>query len=251
MTRIVAVILAKNEAQHIADCIDSVNWADAIMLADSFGTDDTAQIAAEKGAVVFQHEWVNFSVNRNLALEDAVTLDADWVFFIDADERATPELGVEIRQVIAQSEVGWWVPRYNVMWGNTLKGGGWYPDAQLRLLKLGYAKYDPTREVHEIVQLDGEAGTLQAHFIHYNYDSLAQFFEKNNRYLEYEAQILFKQGIRAKPWTYLSMPLREFHRRYIQLGGYRDGVLGLQLCGLMSWFMFKTYLRLRELYQAS
>ena len=97
------------------------------------------------GAVVFQHPFVNFSHNRNLALDDATEVGADWVFFIDADERCTPELAQEIRAVIKRSETGWWVPRYNVMWGHTLKGGGWYPDCQLRLLKVGAAHYDPTR----------------------------------------------------------------------------------------------------------
>lgn len=248
--KLIAVILAKNEAKHIAACIDSVQWADAVMLADSFSDDGTTDIARQKGAIIRQHEFVNFSVNRNLALDDAAALGAAWVFFIDADERATPELGAEIRRVIAERpEVGWWVPRYNVMWGHVLKGGGWYPDAQLRLLKIGHAHYDPTREVHEIVQLDGAEATLKEHLIHYNYESLAHFRLKQNRYLEFEAKILRKQGIRAKPWTYLSMPVREFRRRYITLKGYKDGWLGLELCSLMAWYMFKTYLRLRELYR--
>lgn len=248
--KLIAVILAKNEAKHIGACIDSVAWADAVILADSHSEDGTVAIAREKGASVCQHEFVNFSVNRNLALADAARHGADWVFFIDADERATPELAVEIRQVIVErSEVGWWVPRYNVMWGHTMKGGGWYPDAQLRLLKIGRAHYDATREVHEFAELDGAGATLREHLIHYNYESLAQFRLKQNRYLNYEAKILHKRGIHAKPWTYISMPVREFVRRYVTLGGYRDGWRGLQVCSLMAWYMFKTYLRLREIYR--
>ncbi len=221
------------------------------MLADSFSDDGTVEIAREKGAIVRSHKFVNFSVNRNLALADATELGADWVFFIDADERATPQLGAEIRRVIeTRPEAGWWVPRFNVMWGHTLKGGGWYPDAQLRLLKIGHAQYDPTREVHEIVQLDGSEATLTEHLTHYNYESLAHFHSKQNRYIDFEAQILHKQGIRAKAWTYFSMPAREFYRRYVTLKGYKDGWVGLELCGLMAWYMFVTYLRLRKLYQS-
>ena len=246
MTKIVAVIMAKNEARHIAACIDSVQWANAVVLADSHSDDGTTEIAREKGALIFQREFVNFSVNRNLALADAAGIGADWIFFIDADERASPELGAEIRAAVEQEHAGWWAPRYNIMWGHTIKGGGWYPDSQLRLLKVDCARYDPAREVHEIVELDGSAGTLREHLIHYNYDSLQHFLAKQNRYLDFEAQILYKRGIRAKPWTYLSMPLREFYRRYIKLGGYKDGLVGLQLCGLMAWFMFQTYLRLRR-----
>jgi glycosyltransferase involved in cell wall biosynthesis len=249
MTKIVAVVMARNEIKHIAVCFDTLQWADALMLSDSYSDDGTTEAAAEKGAVIRQHEFVNFAVNRNLALADAAEMGADWVLFIDADERVTPELATEIRQVVERSEVGWWVPRYNVMWGHTLRGGGWYPDRQLRLLKVGKAGYDPSREVHETVELDGQAGTLTEHLIHYNYDSLAHFTYKQGRYLDFEAKILYKEGIRAKPWTYLSMPLREFHRRYISLNGYQDGWVGLQLCGLMAWYKFKTYLRLRQLYQ--
>ena len=250
MTQIIAVILAKNEAKHIAACIDSVQWADQVLLVDSHSDDETTTLAQQKGAEVRQHTFINFAVNRNLALDDAQAMGADWVFFIDADERATPELGAEIRRAMTQGHSGWWVPRYNLMWGHRLKGGGWYPDAQLRLLKIGQASYDPTREVHEIVQLSGTAGTLSEHLIHYNYDSLTHFLAKQYRYLDFEAQILHKQGIRAKPWTYLTMPLREFRRRYVQLGGYKDGWIGLQLCSWMAWFMFLTYLRLRRLYQS-
>lgn len=252
MTKIYAVILAKNEARHIADCIDSVSWADAVMLSDSYSDDGTTEIASEKGVLVNQHEFINFSVNRNLALEDATVAGADWIFFVDADERTPPELGAEIRDVATtRPEVGWWVPRYNIMWGHTIRGGGWYPDSQMRLLKLGHASYNPNREVHEIVELDGSAGTLNEHLIHYNYDSLRHFLAKQNRYTDFEAKILHNRGIRAKPWTYLSMPLREFYRRYITLGGYKDGLVGFQLCSVMAWFMFHTYLRLRKLYHSS
>jgi len=251
MTKIVAAILTKNEVKHVSDCIKSVQWADAVILEDSFSTDGTVEAARQLGAVIFQNKFVNFAVARNTALDNARSLGAEWLFFIDADERVTPELAAEIRRVIAADEKpGWWVPRYNVMWGHTMRGGGWYPDHQLRLMKISAARYNPEREVHEIVMLDGEAGYLQEHLIHFNYDSLEQFKYKQDRYIDFEAKILRDKGIRAKPWTYLSMPLREFNRRYISLGGYKDGWVGLQVCSLMSWYMFVTYLRLRKLYQA-
>jgi glycosyltransferase involved in cell wall biosynthesis len=246
--KIIAIILTKNEARHIADCIKSVQWADAVILEDSFSDDGTVEIAQKLGAKIFQNAFINFAVARNTGLENAKSVGAEWVFFIDADERATPELAEEIRQVVEEDSCnGWWVPRYNIMWGHTMKGGGWYPDCQLRLLKVDSARYDPEREVHEVVILDGEAGYLKEHLVHYNYDSLAQFKHKQDRYIDFEAKILKDKGIRAKPWTYITMPLREFRRRYIQLGGYKDGWVGLQICSLMSWYMFITYLRLRKL----
>ena len=263
MSKIVAAILTKNEVAHIGDCIKSVQWADAIIVVDSFSDDGTIEIAQSLGAQILQHEWVNFAVARNTTLQAVRDLGTEWVLFIDADERVTAELAQEIQQVIGRQSVsakakttdpkdivGWWLPRHNIMWGHTLSGGGWYPDYQLRLMQVHAARYDPERQVHEIVILDGPAGHLKEHLTHYNYDSLAQFKTKNNRYIDYEAKILKEKGIRAKPWTYITMPLREFRRRYISLKGYKDGWVGLQVCALMSWYTLVTYLRLHTIYKS-
>lgn len=249
MTRLLAVILTKNEERHIRDCIQSVSWTDGILVSDSYSQDETVAIAHHMGASVVQHPFINFAEQRNLALADAKAMQADWVFFIDADERATPELAAEIVHIIQDGTVaGWWVPRYNYILGHQMRGGGWYPDHQLRLLHVDQARYDPTREVHEFAILDGEQGYLQEHLIHFNYDTLAHFRAKQGRYLEYEAKILYEQGVRPHPWTFLSMPLREFWRRFFTLKGYRDGWVGLLLCGLMGWYTLRTYLRLGHLH---
>jgi glycosyltransferase involved in cell wall biosynthesis len=249
VTNLMAVILTKNEVRHIADCVQSVAWADRVLLSDSFSDDGTVDIARRLGADVVQSPFINFAEQRNLSLAEARSRSAEWVFFIDADERATPQLAQEMRQVIQRTDVvGWWVPRYNFIMGHQMCGGGWYPDPQLRLLRADRACYDPARQVHEIVILDGAEGTLREHMIHFNYDSLAQFRAKQGRYLQFEARILHERGVRARPWSPLSMPLREFWRRYVQLGGYRDGRVGLLLCGLMGWYTFRTYRELRRLW---
>ncbi len=248
MPKLLAVILTKNEERHIRECIESVTWTDGVLISDSFSEDATVEIAHQMGATVVQRPFINFAEQRNIALADAKAMGAEWVFFVDADERATPELADEIAQVIHnQTVVGWWVPRYNFILGHQMCGGGWYPDHQLRLLNIDHARYDPTREVHETVILDGEASYLGEHLIHYNYDTLANFRAKQNRYLEFEAKILYDQGIHPRPWTYLSMPLRELWRRYITLKGYRDGWVGLLLSGLMGWYTFRAYARLGHL----
>jgi glycosyltransferase involved in cell wall biosynthesis len=248
MSKIIAAILTKNEARHIEDCIKSVQWADEVILEDSFSDDGTTAIARRLNARIFKNEFINFAVARNTALNNAQSLGGEWVLFIDADERVTPALAEEIQEAVKNNNVaGWWIPRYNIMWGHTMRGGGWYPDHQLRLMRVGTARYDSERQVHEIVVLDGQADYLQEHLLHYNYDSLAQFKAKQDRYINLEAKILKEKGIRAKPWTYLTMPLREFYRRYVSLGGYQDGWVGLQVCILMGWYMFLTYVRLRKL----
>ena len=246
--RVVAVVLAHNEERHLGECLDSLAWADERLVLDDFSTDRTAEIATARRARLVQHKLANFAAQRNRALAIA---GAEWVLFVDADERVTPALAAEVRQVIGYTDDrarnGWWIPRHNYMVGHRMRGGGWYPDPQLRLLRAGKARYDPARPVHEVVILEGEAGTLDNPLIHYNYDTVAQFREKMGRYTRYEAQILDEQGVRLRPWTLPSMPLREFWRRFVVLRGYRDHVYGLLFCGLMGWYTFVTYRRLRRL----
>jgi len=242
------IILTKNEEKTIADCIASVQWADEVMVFDAFSQDRTVEIAQGAGATVFQHHFQNFAQQRNAALD---TVDSDWVFFADADERATPELAVELRRAIQdESRSGWWVPRHNYIFGRVIRHAGWYPDYQLRLLRPGKARYDPRRGVHELVILDGEEGYLENPLIHYNYDTLAQFIERQNRYTDYEARILFDQGVRPKPHNFVLQPLREFRRRYVLLEGYKDGFHGLLLSLLMAYYTLVMYLRLRRLWQS-
>jgi hypothetical protein len=103
--------------------------------------------------------------------------------------------------------------------------------------------------VHELVLLDGEAGHLRQPFIHYNYADLTQFRRKQARYAELEARALRQQGVRPRPWSILLQPLREFRRRYVELGGYREGLLGLQLAALLAWTTFGTYRKLGQLWR--
>jgi hypothetical protein len=242
-----AVVLAHDEERHIGDCLDSLAWADERVVIDDFSSDATVEIAEDREARVVRHRLENFCAQRNAALD---VVEAEWVLFVDADERCTPALADEVRRVIdyddERARAGWWVPRHNYMIGHRMRGGGWYPDYQLRLLRRARARYDPDHPVHELVLLDGEAGYLENSLVHYNYDTVAQFRQKMGRYTAYEAQMLRQQGVRARPWTYLSMPLREFWRRFVTLRGYRDHVYGLLFCGLMAWYTLETYLRLKS-----
>ena len=218
------------------------------MLSDSYSDDGTVEMALAAGAEVIQRPFDNFAAQRNAALQ---AVPADWIFFVDADERATPELAAEVRQVIGEEDkAGWWVPRHNTIVGNLVRYGGYYPDYQLRLLRRALARYDPARPVHEVVILDGEAGHLQNSLIHYNYDSWAQVHAKQRRYARLEAQRLFEQGIRAKPHNFILQPLREFRRRVVTLQGYKDGLHGLRLHALLAYYYgFLPYVRLRELWR--
>jgi len=239
------VVLTKNEEANISDCLQSVRWADKLYVLDCLSTDRTVELARQAGAEVQQRPFVNFADQRNAALE---MFEAEWIFFVDADERGTPELGAEVRRVIREeSAVGWWVPRRNYIWGRWIRHAGWYPDYQLRLLKRGLACYDPEREVHEVVILDGPEGYLQNPLIHYNYSTVRQFLRRQDFYADYEAGILVEQGIRPRPHNLVLQPLREFRRRYLTLQGYKDGGHGLLLSLLMAYYTFVGYWRARRM----
>jgi glycosyltransferase involved in cell wall biosynthesis len=243
---VAAVVLARDEEANLRDCLQSVAWADRLcVLLDPRTTDRTAEIATELGALVREHQFADFASQRNAALD---AFEADWVFFIDADERCTSELAAEIRSAIQHpANVGWWVPRRNYIWGRWIRHAGWYPDHQLRLIKRGWARYDPTREVHEVVVLDGSEGYLEHPFVHYNYATVGQFLQKQDHYAYYEARVLVQEGICPRPHSLLLQPVREFTRRYLTLQGYRDGLHGLLLCMLMAHYTFVAYWRARRI----
>lgn len=248
--RISAIVLTLNEQRHISDCLASVAWADDVLVFDSFSTDQTVDLAKAAGARVLQNKFENYAQQRNAALA-AVARIADWVFFIDADERCTTELASEIRAVIAKPQHDVYsVPRHNYLFGKLTLGAGWYPDFQARLFCVGKAGFDPLREVHEVAQFAGEMGYLKNVLVHYNYDNVEQFHRKQRKYSEYDAGILFKQGVRPKPRNYVLQPLREFRRRFVSLKGYRDGLHGLHLSALMAYYNFDMYRRLRRIWNS-
>ena len=235
MPRLTAAVLARDNEDQIADCLGSLAWADErIVVLDTRSTDRTAAIAQELGARVVPHQFQDFARQREFGLSLAT---GQWLFYVDTDERATPSLAEEVRRVMRdETRVGWWVPRRNIIWGREIRHGGWYPDYQLRLVKLGHARYDLTRPVHEVVALDGEEGHLEEPLVHYNYRTIGQFIDKQRQYVDYEADILYGGGVRPRLWTYVLQPLREFWRRYVVLKGYKDGLHGLALCLLVAYY---------------
>jgi len=251
MNKLAAIILTYNESDNIMDCIESARFADLIVIFDSFSADDTVEKARSAGAKVIQHPFENYAAQRNAALA-AVQAWANWVLFVDADERVTPELAKEARQAIESPEiVGWRIPRHNYIFGKLTRATGWYPDYQTRLLKVGAAHYDPERKVHEVVILAGAEGVLKEHLIHYNYRDVAQFLQKQRKYAAYDAGILYHQGIHPKLRNYILQPGRHFWWRFVTLKGYRDGLHGLRLSLLMSWYELRKYTILRKLWQKS
>ena len=249
MTDLAAIVLTKNEEQHIGACLDSLAWADRRVVVDSFSTDRTCDIARAHGADVIQHPFSDYAAQRNVAID---TVEADWLFFVDADERATPELAEEIKSIIARGggeTVGWSVPRRNYLFGKLTRGAGYWPDYQMRLLKRGHARYD--RPASEIVVLDGPADNLQQPLLHYNYETIAQFRAKQTFRIDFEATNLYRRGEKYRFYSPYYMTVRHFWWRYVTLKGYQDGLHGLRLCLLLAYYFgFRYYHRLGQLYRS-
>lgn len=241
-----AVVLTYNEEQNIVDCLTTLAWADRRVVLDSFSTDRTVALAQEMGAEILRHPFENYARQRNVALD---WVDADWIFFVDADERVPPELAAEVQAVVAGEgpEVGWWVPRHNYIFGRLTRGAGWYPDYQMRLVRRGYARWE--RAVHEIAVVDGPTGYLQNPLIHYNYEDLADFIARQRRYTDYDAAVLFGEGVRPRFYTPYSQAVRHFWWRFVTLKGFRDGGHGLWLSLLMAYYEAVKYRKLGRLWR--
>jgi len=247
-TRLSVIILTHNEQKHLRDCLASVrDFADELLVLDDDSTDRTLDIAREMGSRVESRKMDNFPNQRNAAIELA---RGDWIFFIDADERATPAVGREIQSLVSNLQspvVGFWIPRRNIIFGKEIRYTGWAPDYQPRVMKKGRARFDPAREVHELVLWDGEVGYLREPLIHYNYETVAQFRAKQIKYSRYEAQVWYAEGKRARWRGVIGQPVREFFRRYVSLQGWRDGGHGLLLSALMGYYAFVRWRMLREM----
>jgi len=241
------IVLTKDEERDLPACLASVaELGVPVLVLDSGSSDRTVEIARASGAQVQVRLFTGYASQRNAAL---ALIAARWVLFLDADERLTPAGCAEIRVLLRQPEcdaapVGYWVPRHNEFFGRRVSGGGWWPDYQLRLFRADRARYDEAREVHEIVILDGPAARLAEPLIHRNYDAWGEFHAKQRAYATRHARDLAGRGVRPRPWTYATMPLREFRRRYIALDARRDGRLGLALSLALAWYEGRAYWQL-------
>ena len=238
-----AAVIAQNEERHIAACLRSIDWADERLVLDGGSTDRTARIADAAGARVEVRPFDDFARQRQAAIAAA---RCDWLLFVDADERVPGGLAAEVRRAVARSEVdapaGYWIARRNYIWGRWIRGGGWWPDAQLRLLRRDRSRYDPERPVHELAMIDGPLGRLRCALVHYNYETVGQFIGKQRRYARLEARRRLGLGEDPRPRRLLSAPLREARRRLIEERGFVDGRHGAALAALAALGALETQL---------
>lgn len=248
--KISVVISAYNEEKKIKDCLESVKWADEVIVVDGMSADSTAAIAKKHGAKVYTRENnLMLNVNKNFGFGKATN---DWILSLDADERITPELKEEINSLSAEARAldgqvsGYWIPRKNIIFGKWIEHTGWYPDHQLRLFRKGHGRFDE-KHIHEMINLKGEAGYLKNHFIHYNYETVAQFLHKTMViYAPNEASEKLRKGYVFNHMDFIRFPLSEFLKRFFAGKGYKDGFHGLMLSMLMGFYHFVIFLYIWE-----
>ncbi|HEY9459216.1 MAG TPA: glycosyltransferase family 2 protein [Paralcaligenes sp.] len=221
------IIIVKNESRHIGECIDSVAFADEIIVVDSGSSDDTCAIARAKGALVTQTaDWPGFGRQKNRALDLATK---DWVLSVDADERVTPELAQEIQRTLQNPRAdAYKISRLSNFQGRWIRHSGWWPDRVLRLFKRGAARFS-NDIVHESVQSSRPAALLSAHFLHYPYADMESLIAKMNRYSSDAASVMHDQGKTASPLGAAGHALWTFIRIYLVRRGFLDGKEGFVL----------------------
>ncbi|HGN0071441.1 TPA: glycosyltransferase family 2 protein [Proteus mirabilis] len=245
--RLSVVMISKNVADVIEACLDSVQWADEIIVLDSGSDDATCQLVREKGAKVFSNtSWPGFGKQRQLAQQYAT---GDYIFMIDSDERITPELKASIQAVLQQPESGvvYNCARRNLFMGRFMKHSGWYPDKVTRLYAREQYQYNDNL-VHESLETQGATiKTLPGDLLHLTCRDLIEFQQKQLKYAKAWAQERNQQGKTTRYSAIISHTLGAFFKTWLLRMGILDGKQGLILAFVNAQYTFNKYASLWEL----
>lgn len=241
------VLITRNAAERLEQCLASVPFADEIVIVDTGSDDGTLEVAERHGARVVRSEWRGFGLQKQFAVEQA---ENDWVLCLDADERVSPELRASIERALAAPAAPVYrMARRNRFMGRWLRHGEGYPDWSLRLFDRRAARWsdDP---VHEKVLYAVTPGTLAGDLLHDSAEDLRRYLDKQNRYTELAARQLHERGRRAGPVQLLLSPLVRFAKFYFFRLGFLDGLPGLVHIAIGCANSFMKYAKLIELQRA-
>lgn len=246
--RISVCITACDEERNIRRCLESVKWADEIVVVDSFSKDRTVEICREYTSRVYQHKWLGYIGQKNLIKELA---QGPWLFFIDADEEISPELRDEILQEFEsganRNVAGYCFPRIVHYLGRWVRHGEWYPDVKLRL----FLKARGTcggREPHDRTTVDGPVRNLRGHLHHYTYDSIQDQLNTMNDFSTIAARGLYEAGSPFRLADLFFRPPWRLIKALVVKGGILDGIRGIIIAMCSSFGVFMKYAKLMEFY---
>lgn len=233
--RVSVTVITWNEEERLRRCLESVAWADEIVVVDAGSEDKTVEIARGFTDHVLVRPWDGFAPQKNFAVERA---SGEWVLSLDADEEVSPELAVEIRRVIAApSAEGYAMPRRNIFWGRWVRHGLLYPDWQVRLFRRGRGRF-VERQVHESVEVDGRVDRLAGALVHRSYRDVADFVARTNRYTTLAADEWVRRGRPVRGTDLIVRPAGRFLSMYVAHAGFLDGWRGFLLAVLYAYYVF-------------
>lgn len=226
--KISVVIAAFNERDFIADCLNSIKFADEILVIDDHSTDDTPDIAKHHGAKVIRRKLDGFATQKNFGIDKAKN---DWILILDADERVSQELATEIQQLTKPAAIAYSMPFKNYLGKKWLRYGGLYPDRHIRLFNRKHARYGD-RQIHEMLNIQGDIAKLGGPVIHLTYSGYLEYYQKVKKYASLEAKV-------SPNTPSIISVVKEFGRRYFKLSGYRDGIAGLVSAALLAYYQLE------------
>jgi glycosyltransferase involved in cell wall biosynthesis len=240
-----AIVTSFNEEVNIRECLESIAFADEVLLVDSFSTDHTLEIARQTpGVRILQREYFGSAAQKNWAMDQTLN---PWILIVDADERVTPALAREILDLLERGPAAdyYSIRRRNLFLDRLIRHSGWSTDRVVRLVRRGAARY-PKRRVHADIRPEGHAPVLEHALLHYTFRSLGQYLEKLHRYAEWGAADAYRKGKRPGAVQLLLRPLWRFVRMYVFQAGFLDGLHGLVLCTLQGYGVFLKWAKLWE-----
>jgi glycosyltransferase involved in cell wall biosynthesis len=244
MEKLTAIIPTYNEAHNIEDVLQSVSFADEIMVVDSFSKDNTFALAKKHTNFIIQREYGYSASQKNWAIPQA---NNQWILLVDADERVTPELKEEILSLLKSPKIndydGYWIYRKNWFMGKEVKHGGFRRDKVIRLFKRDTCRYED-KEVHAEITTKGKIGFLKEKLTHNTYISFDHHVEKLNRYAWLQANDYNDKTGTLTPFHFVVKPTYRFFKHYIYQGGFRDGFVGYVLAFFQSYAVFMRYVKI-------
>jgi glycosyltransferase involved in cell wall biosynthesis len=247
MRKVSAYIITKNAEKHIKACVESVKWADEIIVVDAFSDDATVEIAKELGCKTVQHKFEGFGAQRNFALQQC---SYEWVICLDSDERISARLKSEMEKELQNSPQGvvFAAPRKSMFINRWIMHSGWYPDYRHPVLfNKNRIKYK-NQLVHEDIDYKGKINYFKGDILHYPYDSVKQFVAKSDYYTDLRAKEMFEKGKKFGVLNLIFNPCAMFLKMYVFKRGFLDGLTGFVLALLYSCFYtLMKYVKLWEL----
>jgi glycosyltransferase involved in cell wall biosynthesis len=236
------IITTFNEEINIEDCIRSVLWADEILVVDSNSTDRTVELARRHPVRLLQRQYFGSAAQKNWSMD---RVENDWVLILDADERLTEDLALEILHLLVEGPqfYGYFLRRRNIVLGKVIRHSGWSTDKVIRFFHRAHGRY-PDRRVHADLDIEGPTPVLRNSLLHFTFRSLDQYWEKLRNYAEWGAAQGFREGRQAGLLEIAGRPIWRFVRTYFVQLGFLDGLHGLVVCGLQAFGSFLKYARL-------